>query len=219
MKFSTKCVQAGYTPKNGEPRVLPIIQSTTFKYESSEQMGNLFDLKESGYFYTRLQNPTCDSVAAKIAELEGGVGAMLTSSGQAASFYSVFNICEAGDHVIAASAIYGGTFNLFSVTMKKLGIEFTFVHPDADESEIEKCFRPNTKAVFAETLSNPSLIVLDIEKFAKAAHSHGVPLIVDNTFPTPVNLRPFEFGADIVVHSTTKYMDGHACALGGVVVE
>ena len=219
MKFSTKCVQAGYTPKNGEPRVLPIIQSTTFKYESSEQMGNLFDLKESGYFYTRLQNPTCDSVAAKIAELEGGVGAMLTSSGQAASFYSVFNICEAGDHVIAASAIYGGTFNLFSVTMKKLGIEFTFVHPDADESEIEKCFRPNTKAVFAETLSNPSLIVLDIEKFAKAAHSHGVPLIVDNTFPTPVNLRPFEFGADIVVHSTTKYMDGHACALGGVVVD
>ena len=219
MKFSTKCVQAGYTPKNGEPRVLPIIQSTTFKYESSEQMGNLLDLKESGYFYTRLQNPTCDSVAAKIAELEGGVGAMLTSSGQAASFYSVFNICEAGDHVIAASAIYGGTFNLFSVTMKKLGIEFTFVHPDADESEIEKCFRPNTKAVFAETLSNPSLIVLDIEKFAKAAHSHGVPLIVDNTFPTPVNLRPFEFGADIVVHSTTKYMDGHACALGGVVVD
>ena len=219
MKFSTKCVQAGYTPKNGEPRVLPIIQSTTFKYESSEQMGNLFDLKESGYFYTRLQNPTCDSVAAKIAELEGGVGAMLTSSGQAASFYSVFNICEAGDHVVAASAIYGGTFNLFSVTMKKLGIEFTFVHPDADESEIEKCFRPNTKAVFAETLSNPSLIVLDIEKFSRIAHSHGVPLIVDNTFPTPVNLRPFEFGADIVVHSTTKYMDGHACALGGVVVD
>ena len=219
MKFSTKCVQAGYTPKNGEPRVLPIIQSTTFKYESSEQMGNLFDLKESGYFYTRLQNPTCDSVAAKIAELEGGVGAMLTSSGQAASFYSVFNICEAGDHVVAASTIYGGTFNLFSVTMKKLGIEFTFVHPDADESEIEKCFRPNTKAVFAETLSNPSLIVLDIEKFSRIAHSHGVPLIVDNTFPTPVNLRPFEFGADIVVHSTTKYMDGHACALGGVVVD
>ena len=219
MKFSTKCVQAGYTPKNGEPRVLPIIQSTTFKYESSEQMGNLFDLKESGYFYTRLQNPTCDSVAAKIAELEGGVGAMLTSSGQAASFYSVFNICGAGDHVVAASAIYGGTFNLFSVTMKKLGIEFTFVHPDADENEIEKCFRPNTKAVFAETLSNPSLIVLDIEKFSRIAHSHGVPLIVDNTFPTPVNLRPFEFGADIVVHSTTKYMDGHACALGGVVVD
>ena len=215
----TICIQGGYKPGNSEPRVLPIYQSTTFKYESSEQMGNLFDLKESGYFYTRLQNPTCDSVAAKIAELEGGVGAMLTSSGQAASFYSVFNICEAGDHVIAASAIYGGTFNLFSVTMKKLGIEFTFVHPDADESEIEKCFRPNTKAVFAETLSNPSLIVLDIEKFAKAAHSHGVPLIVDNTFPTPVNLRPFEFGADIVVHSTTKYMDGHACALGGVVVD
>ena len=219
MNFNTKCVQAGYTPKNGEPRVLPIVQSTTFKYESSEEMGDLFDLKASGYFYTRLQNPTCDSVAAKIAALEGGVGAMLTSSGQAASFYSVFNICSAGDHVIAASAIYGGTFNLFSVTMKKLGIDFTFVHPDATEEELQAAVKPNTKAFFAETLSNPSLIVLDIEKFAKVAHANGVPLIVDNTFPTPVNLRPFEFGADIVVHSTTKYMDGHACALGGVVVD
>ncbi len=219
MKFNTKCVQEGYTPKNGEPRVLPIVQSTTFKYESSEEMGDLFDLKASGYFYTRLQNPTCDAVAAKIAALEGGVGAMLTSSGQAASFYSVFNICSAGDHVVAASAIYGGTFNLFSVTMKKLGIDFTFVHPDASEEELFAAVKPNTKAFFAETLSNPSLIVLDIEKFAKVAHASGVPLIVDNTFPTPVNLRPIEFGADIVVHSTTKYMDGHACALGGVVVD
>lgn len=219
MKFSTKCVQTGYTPKNGEPRVVPIIQSTTYKYESSEQMGKLFDLEESGYFYTRLANPTCDAVAAKIAALEGGVGAMLTSSGQAASFYSVFNICSAGDHVVAASAIYGGTFNLFSVTMKKLGIDFTFVHPDADEEVLNAAFKENTKAVFAESVSNPALIVLDIEKFANAAHSHGVPLIVDNTFPTPVNFRPFEHGADIVVHSTTKYMDGHACALGGVVVD
>ncbi len=218
-KIETKCIQSGYSPKNGEPRVVPIVQSTTFKYESSEQMGNLFDLKESGYFYTRLANPTCDAVAAKIAELEGGVGAMLTSSGQAASFYSIFNICSAGDHVVAASTIYGGTFNLFSVTMKKLGIEFTFVHPDSDEETLNRAFRENTKAVFAETLSNPALIVLDIEKFAKVAHSHGVPLIVDNTFPTPINLRPFEFGADIVIHSTTKYMDGHACALGGVVVD
>ncbi len=219
MKLSTKCVQAGYTPKNGEPRVLPIIQSTTFKYESSEQMGNLFDLKESGYFYTRLANPTCDAVANKIAALEGGVGAMLTSSGQAASFYSVFNICSAGDHVVAAATIYGGTFNLFSVTMKKLGIEFTFIHPDDDEDTINKAFRPNTKAMFAESVSNPALIVLDIEKFARIAHKNGVPLIIDNTFPTPINLRPLEFGADIVVHSTTKYMDGHACALGGVVVD
>ena len=219
MKLSTKCVQEGYTPKNGEPRVLPIVQSTTFKYESSEQMGNLFDLKESGYFYTRLANPTCDAVANKIAALEGGVGAMLTSSGQAASFYSIFNICSAGDHVVAAATIYGGTFNLFSVTMKKLGIDFTFVHPDDDEAEIEKAFKPNTKAVFAESLSNPALIVLDIEKFARIAHKNGVPLIIDNTFPTPINLRPFEHGADIVVHSTTKYMDGHACALGGVVVD
>ena len=219
MKFNTKCIQAGYTPKNGEPRVLPIVQSTTFKYESSEQMGKLFDLEESGYFYTRLANPTCDAVAAKIAALEGGVGAMLTSSGQAASFYSVFNIAGAGDHIVAASAIYGGTFNLFSVTLKKLGIETTFVHPDATSEELAAAFKPNTKAVFAESLSNPALIVLDIEKFADAAHAHGVPLIIDNTFPTPVNLRPFEFGADIVVHSTTKYMDGHACALGGVVVD
>ena len=219
MKLSTKCVQAGYTPKNGEPRVLPIIQSTTFKYESSEQMGNLFDLKESGYFYTRLANPTCDAVANKIAALEGGVGAMLTTSGQAASFYSVFNICSAGDHVVAAATIYGGTFNLFSVTMKKLGIEFTFIHPDDDEDTINKAFRPNTKAMFAESVSNPALIVLDIEKFARIAHKNGVPLIIDNTFPTPINLRPLEFGADIVVHSTTKYMDGHACALGGVVVD
>ncbi len=219
MKLSTKCVQEGYTPKNGEPRVLPIVQSTTFKYESSEQMGNLFDLKESGYFYTRLANPTCDAVANKIAALEGGVGAMLTSSGQAASFYSIFNICSAGDHVVAAATIYGGTFNLFSVTMKKLGIDFTFVHPDDDEETICKAFKPNTKAVFAESLSNPALIVLDIEKFARIAHKNGVPLIIDNTFPTPINLRPFEHGADIVVHSTTKYMDGHACALGGVVVD
>ena len=219
MKFSTKCIQAGYTPKNGEPRVLPIVQSTTFKYESSEQMGKLFDLEESGYFYTRLANPTCDAVAAKIAALEGGVGAMLTSSGQAATFYAIFNIAGAGDHVVAASAIYGGTFNLFSVTLKKLGIETTFVHPDASIEEINAAFRPNTKAVFAESLSNPALIVLDFEKFSTAAHSHGVPLIIDNTFPTPMNLRPFEHGADIVVHSTTKYMDGHACALGGVVVD
>ena len=219
MKLSTKCVQEGYTPKNGEPRVLPIVQSTTFKYESSEQMGNLFDLKESGYFYTRLANPTCDAVANKIAALEGGVGAMLTSSGQAASFYSIFNICSAGDHVVAAATIYGGTFNLFSVTMKKLGIDFTFVHPDDDAETICKAFKENTKAVFAESLSNPALIVLDIEKFARIAHKNGVPLIIDNTFPTPINLRPFEFGADIVVHSTTKYMDGHACALGGVVVD
>ena len=219
MKFNTKCIQAGYTPKNGEPRVLPIVQSTTFKYESSEQMGKLFDLEESGYFYTRLANPTCDAVAAKIAALEGGVGAMLTSSGQAATFYAIFNIAGAGDHVVAASAIYGGTFNLFSVTLKKLGIETTFVHPDSSIEEINAAFRPNTKAVFAESLSNPALIVLDFEKFSTAAHSHGVPLIIDNTFPTPMNLRPFEHGADIVVHSTTKYMDGHACALGGVVVD
>ncbi len=219
MKLSTKCIQAGYTPKNGEPRVLPIIQSTTFKYESSEQMGKLFDLEESGYFYTRLANPTCDAVAAKIAALEGGVGAMLTSSGQAATFYAIFNIAGAGDHIVAASTIYGGTFNLFSVTLKKLGIETTFVHPDASAEELNAAFRPNTKAVFAESLSNPTLIVLDMEKFATAAHSHGVPLIIDNTFPTPINLRPLEHGADIVTHSTTKYMDGHACALGGVVVD
>ena len=217
--IETKCVQSGYTPKNGEPRVVPIVQSTTYKYESSEQMGRLFDLQESGYFYTRLQNPTNDCVAAKIADLEGGVGAMLTSSGQAASFFSVFNICSAGDHVVAASAIYGGTFNLFNVTMRKLGIDFTFVRPDATEEELNAAFKENTKAVFAETISNPSLVVLDIEKYARAAHSHGVPLIVDNTFPTPINCRPFEFGADIVTHSTTKYMDGHATSVGGVIVD
>ncbi len=218
-KLNTKCIQSGYTPKNGEPRVLPIYQSTTFKYESSEQMGRLFDLEENGYFYTRLQNPTNDAVAAKIADLEGGVAAMLTSSGQAASFYSVFNICSAGDHVVCSSAIYGGTFNLFAVTMKKMGIEFTFIHPDSPEDEIMAAFKPNTKAVFTEALANPALILLDIEKWARCAHANGVPLIVDNTFPTPVNCRPFEFGADIVVHSTTKYMDGHATAVGGVIVD
>jgi len=218
-KIDTKSVQAGYSPKNGEPRVIPIVQSTTFKYESSEAMGKLFDLEASGYFYTRLQNPTNDYVAAKIAAMEGGVGAMLTSSGQAASFFSVFNICTAGDHAIASAAIYGGTFNLFSVTMKKMGIDFTFVNPDATEEELNAAFRENTKVVFTETLSNPSLQVLDIEKFAKVAHAHGVPLIVDNTFPTPVNCRPFEFGADIVTHSTTKYMDGHASSVGGVIVD
>lgn len=219
MKINTKCLHAGYTPKNGEPRVLPITQSTTFKYESSEEMGKLFDLEAEGYFYTRLQNPTNDAVAAKIAALEGGVAAVLTSSGQAASFYSVFNICSAGDHVVASAAIYGGTFNLFSVTMKKLGIDFTFVNPDSTEEELNAAFKENTKVVFAETLSNPSLNVLDIELFAKVAHAHGVPLIVDNTFPTPINCRPFEFGADIVTHSTTKYMDGHATQVGGVIVD
>lgn len=217
--LNTNCVQAGYTPKNGEPRVLPIIQSTTYKYDSSEEMGKLFDLTAPGYFYTRLQNPTNDAVAAKIAALEGGVAAVLTSSGQAASFFSIFNICSAGDHVVSSSTIYGGTFNLFSVTMKKLGIDFTFVHPDVSEAELAAAFKPNTKLVFAESLSNPSLVVLDIEKFAKLAHAHGVPLIVDNTFPTPVNCRPFEFGADIVIHSTTKYMEGHATSVGGVVVD
>ncbi|MDR0419125.1 MAG: PLP-dependent transferase [Prevotellaceae bacterium] len=220
-KFSpeTLCVQAGWTPKKGEPRVLPIYQSTTFKYETSEQMAKLFDLEESGYFYTRLQNPTNDAVAAKIAALEGGVAAMLTSSGQAASFYSIFNICEAGDHFVSASAIYGGTFNLFAVTMKKLGIDVTFVDQDADEAEIAKAFRPNTKALFAETIANPILKVLDIEKFARIAHSQGVPLIIDNTFATPINCRPFDFGADIVIHSTTKYMDGHAISVGGCIVD
>lgn len=217
--LNTNCLHAGYTPKNGEPRVLPIYQSTTYKYDSSEEMGMLFDLEKSGYFYTRLQNPTNDAVAAKIAELEGGVAAMLTSSGQAASFYSVFNICGAGDHVVASAAIYGGTFNLFSVTMKKLGIDFTFVSPHSSNEELEAAFKSNTKLVFAETLSNPSLDVLDIERFAKAAHSHGVPLIIDNTFPTPVNCNPFKFGADIVTHSTTKYMDGHATQVGGVIVD
>lgn len=217
--LETKCVQAGYTPKNGEPRIMPIVQSTTFKYESSEQMGRLFDLQESGYFYSRLQNPTNDMVAARIAALEGGVGAMLTSSGQAANFYSIFNICQAGQHVVASAAIYGGTFNLFNVTMKKLGIDFTFVSPYATEEELEAAFQDNTRAVFAETLSNPSLDVLDIEKFANAAHRHGVPLIVDNTFPTPINCRPFEWGADIVTHATTKYMDGHAMTVGGAIVD
>ena len=215
----TLCVQAGWTPKNGEPRVLPIYQSTTFKYDDSEQMARLFDLKDSGYFYTRLQNPTNDAVASKIAALEGGVGAILTSSGQAANFYAVFNICEAGDHLVCASTIYGGTFNLFGVTMKKLGIECTFVDADAPEEEIQKVFRPNTKCMFGETISNPSINVLDIEKFARIAHSNGVPLIVDNTFATPINCRPFEWGADIVTHSTTKYMDGHATCVGGAIVD
>lgn len=220
-KFSkeTLCVQGGWTPKNGEPRVLPIYQSTTFKYDTSEQMARLFDLKDSGYFYTRLQNPTNDAVAAKIAALEGGVAAMLTSSGQAANFYAVFNICEAGDHFVCSSTIYGGTFNLFGVTMKKLGIECTFVDADAPDEEIEKAFRPNTKCLFGETISNPSINVLDIEKIARIAHKHGVPLIVDNTFATPINCRPFEWGADIVTHSTTKYMDGHATCVGGAIVD
>ena len=218
-KIDTSCVQAGYTPKNGEPRVLPIYQSTTFKYESSEQMGRLFDLSESGYFYTRLQNPTNDCVAAKICELDGGVAAMLTSSGQAATFFSLFNILGAGDHIVASSAIYGGSFNLIAVTMKRMGIDTTFVTPDSTENELSAAFQPNTKAVFAETLSNPSLQVLDIELFARQAHAHGVPLIIDNTFPTPINCRPFEFGADIVIHSTTKYMDGHATAVGGAIVD
>ncbi len=215
----TLCVQGGWTPKNGEPRVLPIYQSTTFKYDDSDQMARLFDLKDTGYFYTRLQNPTNDAVASKIAALEGGVGAILTSSGQAANFYAVFNICEAGDHLVCASTIYGGTFNLFGVTLKKLGIECTFIDADASEEEIGKAFRPNTKCLFGETISNPSINVLDIEKFARIAHSHGVPLIVDNTFATPINCRPFEWGADIVTHSTTKYMDGHATCVGGVIVD
>ncbi len=218
-RIETDCVQAGYDPKNGEPRVLPIVQSTTFKYESSEQMGNLFDLKENGYFYTRLANPTNDAVAAKIAKLEGGVACILTSSGQAANFYAIFNIAGAGDHIVSSSAIYGGTFNLINVTMKKMGIDVTFVSPAATRDELDAAFKPNTKAVFGETISNPSLSVLDIETFAEAAHAHGVPLIVDNTFPTPINCRPFEFGADIVTHSTTKYMDGHATTVGGAVVD
>lgn len=215
----TICVQAGWQPKKGEPRVLPIYQSTTFKYETSEQMAQLFDLEAEGYFYSRLQNPTNDTVAAKIAALEGGVGAMLTSSGQAASFYAIFNICSAGDHVVSASAIYGGTFNLFAVTMKKLGIEFTFVNQEATAEEIRKAFKPNTKALFAESISNPGMNVLNIEKFADIARSEGVPLIIDNTFPTPINFRPFEWGADIIIHSTTKYMDGHAVSLGGAIVD
>ncbi len=218
-KIATKCIHSGYTPKNGEPRQIPICQSTTYKYDSSVEMGKLFDLEASGYFYTRLQNPTNDAVAARIADLEGGVAAVLTSSGQAANFFAIFNICHAGDHVVSSTAIYGGTFNLFNVTMRKLGIEFTFVTPDCSEEELEAAFRENTKAVFGETISNPSLNILDIEKFSNAAHRHGVPLIVDNTFPTPINCRPFEHGVDIVTHSTTKYMDGHATQVGGVIVD
>ncbi len=219
MKRETACVQAGWTPKKGEPRVLPIYQSTTFKYDNSEQMARLFDLEESGYFYTRLQNPTNDAVAAKIATLEGGVAAMLTSSGQAANFYAVFNICEAGDHFISSSTIYGGTYNLFGVTMKKLGIECTFIDPEWDDARIEATFRPNTKCFFGETISNPGGHVFDIERFAAMAHRHGVPLIMDNTFATPINCRPFEWGADIVTHSTSKYMDGHAISVGGAIVD
>ena len=219
LKIETRCVQGGYTPGNGEPRQIPIIQSTTFKYATSEDMGKLFDLEAEGYFYTRLQNPTNDMVAKKICELEGGTAAMLTSSGQAASFYSVFNIASCGDHVVSSSAIYGGTYNLFAVTMKRMGIDFTFVSPDCSEEELNAAFRPNTKAVFGETIANPALIVTDIEKFAKAAHAHGVPLIIDNTFATPVNCRPIEWGADIVTHSTTKYMDGHGSAVGGCIVD
>lgn len=219
MHIDTKCIQSGYSPKNGEPRVLPIYQSTTWKYESTEQMGRLFDLEESGYFYTRLANPTNDAVAAKIADLEGGVAAILTSSGQAACFYSIFNICEAGDHFVCSSTVYGGTFNLFGVTLKKMGIDVTFVDPNASDEELNAAFKENTKAVFGETIANPALVVLDIEKWAKAAHAHKVPLIIDNTFATPVNCRPFEWGADIVVHSTTKYMDGHAVCVGGAIVD
>ncbi|MGN0370326.1 MAG: O-acetylhomoserine aminocarboxypropyltransferase/cysteine synthase family protein [Butyrivibrio sp.] len=218
-KIETKCIQSGYTPKKGEPRVLPIYQSTTFKYDTSDQMGRLFDLEDEGYFYTRLQNPTNDAVAAKICDLEGGVGAMLTSSGQAANFYAIFNICEAGDHVVASSAIYGGTYNLLGVTMKKLGIDCTFVPPEVTEEELMAAFKPNTKVLFGETISNPTLDVLDIEMFARVAHKNGVPLIVDNTFATPINCRPFEFGVDIVTHSTTKYMDGHATQVGGCIVD
>lgn len=219
MRKETICVQAGWQPKKGEPRVLPIYQSTTFKYETSEQMGKLFDLEESGYFYTRLQNPTNDCVAAKICELEGGVAAMLTSSGQAANYYAIFNICEAGDHVVLSSTIYGGTFNLVTVTMKRMGIECTVVNPDAPDEELEAAFRENTKCVLAETLANPALVVLDIERFARFAHKHEVPLIVDNTFATPINCNPFQWGADIVTHSTTKYMDGHAMSVGGAIVD
>ena len=217
--INTICVQGGYTPGNGEPRQIPIIQSTTFKYDTSEEMGKLFDLEASGYFYSRLQNPTCDMVAAKIAQLEGGTAAMLTSSGQAANFFALFNICNAGDHIVSSSSIYGGTFNLIAVTMAKMGIEATFVDPDCSDEELEAAFRPNTKAVFGETIANPALTVLDIERFAKAAHAHGVPLIVDNTFPTPIGCRPIEWGADIVTHSTTKYMDGHGGCIGGAIVD
>ena len=218
-KIGTKCVQAGYTPKNGEPRQIPVVQSTTFKYDTSEDMAKLFDLEASGYFYTRLQNPTNDYVAAKICQLEGGSAAMLTSSGQAANFFALFNICECGSHIVASSQIYGGTFNLISVTMKKMGIDVTFVPANATLEELDKAFKPNTRAVFGETIANPALSVLDIETFATAAHKHGVPLVVDNTFPTPVNCRPIEFGADIVTHSTTKYMDGHGAAVGGAIVD
>ena len=217
--INTKCVQGGYTPKNGEPRQIPIVQSTTFRYATSEDMGKLFDLDASGYFYTRLQNPTNDHVAAKICDMEGGTAAMLTSSGQAANFYAIFNIANCGDHVVASSTIYGGTYNLFHVTMRKMGIDFTFVEPDCTDEELEAAFRPNTKAVFGETIANPALTVLDIERFANAAHAHGVPLIVDNTFATPVNCRPFEWGCDIVTHSTTKYMDGHGAGVGGCIVD
>ena len=219
LRPETLCIQAGYTPKNGEPRQIPIVQSTTFKYDTSEDMGKLFDLEAEGYFYSRLANPTCDAVAAKICALEGGTAAMLTGSGQAANFMAVFNIAGCGDHIVASSAIYGGSFNLFSVTMKKMGLETTFIDPDCTEEELNAAFRPNTKAVFGETIANPALTVLDIDKFAKAAHAHGVPLIVDNTFATPINCQPFRWGADIVTHSTTKYMDGHASALGGAIVD
>ena len=218
-KQETNCIQAGYAPKNGEPRMIPIVQSTTFKYDSSARMGALFDLEESGYFYTRLANPTNDAVAAKIAALEGGTAAILTSSGQAANFFAAFNLCSAGDHIISSSTVYGGTFNLFSVTMKRMGIECTFVDPDCSDEELEAAFRPNTKMVFGESIANPALIVLDIERFAKAAHAHGVPLIIDNTFPTPINCQPIKWGADIVTHSTTKYMDGHDATVGGVIVD
>ncbi len=219
MKIDSMCVQGAYKPKNGEPRVIPIVQSTTFKYDSSVEMGNLFDLKESGYFYTRLQNPTNDYAANKIAMLEGGVAGMLTASGQAANFYAIFNIAQAGDHIVSSSAIYGGTYNLFNVTMRKLGIDFTFVSPTASEEEIQAAIKPNTKAVFGETISNPSLDIMDIEVFAKAAHKNGIPLIIDNTFATPINCRPIEFGCDIVTHSTTKYMEGHASTIGGAIVD
>lgn len=219
MRKDTICVQGAYKPKNGEPRVMPIVQSTTFKYDSSQEMGDLFDLKKSGYFYSRLQNPTCDLAAAKIAMLEGGVAGMLTSSGQAANFYAVFNIASAGDHVVSSAAIYGGTFNLFNVTMRKLGINFTFVSPTASEDEIQAAIQPNTKCIFGETISNPSLDIMDIETFAKVAHKNGIPLIIDNTFATPINCRPFEFGCDIVTHSTTKYMEGHASTIGGAIVD
>ena len=218
-RIETKCIQSGYTPKNGEPRVLPIYQSTTFKYDDSDQMGKLFDLEASGYFYTRLQNPTNDAVAAKICDMEGGYAAMLTSSGQAANFYAIMNIAEAGDHIICSSAVYGGTYNLYAHTIRKMGIQATFVDPDCTPEELDAAFRENTKAVVGETIANPALTVLDIEKFAKAAHAHGVPLIVDNTFATPINCRPFEWGADIVTHSTTKYMDGHASCVGGAIVD